>query len=118
MSSLVAVVGCSRMAHVPIKTEDIGPIRINLVPAQPRSLDHVTFIAQPLDAHHVHVSEVSGSLSMPSMDMGNVKITFTPGGHGQFRGSGQFTMAGQWSIHIAAKTNQGSIVEDVPVTIR
>ena len=115
---MVAVTGCSRTTPVSTQTEAIGQIRIDLVPAHPHSLDHVTFVARPQDAHHVHVSEVSGSLSMPSMDMGNVKITFTPGGDGQFRGFGQFTMAGQWSIHVAAKTDKGPIVEDVPVTVQ
>jgi len=77
-------------------------------PAQPRFASKTTFrvtvkqtAGTPVDDGQVEVS-----LVMPLMDMGRNQFTLKPAGIGEYEGTGEFSMAGEWEVVVTA-TAQG-----------
>jgi nitrogen fixation protein FixH len=65
----------------------------------------------------VNRAEVAASLVMPLMDMGKNQFTLRPAGNGEYEGTGEFTMAGEWEVVITAKAggNTGKTTFNVNV---
>ena len=55
----------------------------------------------PVEGAHVEVS-----LVMPLMDMGTNQFALRPAGNGEYQGTGEFSMAGEWEV-IATASAQG-----------
>ena len=48
-------------------------------------------------------AQVELSLVMPLMDMGKNQFALKPAGNGKYEGAGEFSMAGEWEVAIAAR---------------
>jgi hypothetical protein len=74
-------------------------------PAQPKFGRKTNFrvavkrtLGRPVDG-----AQVEASLAMPLMDMGKNQFPLTPAGNGQYTGTGEFNMAGEWEVTVTAK---------------
>jgi len=75
-----------------------------LDPAQPKFGRKTNFrvtlrqtLGTPVDG-----AQVDASLVMPLMDMGKNQFPLKPVGHGEYQGTGEFTMAGEWEVIVIA----------------
>ena len=50
----------------------------------------------------VEGAQVEVSLVMPLMDMGKNQFTLKPAGNGEYEGTGEFSMAGEWEVVVTA----------------
>ncbi len=73
-------------------------------PAQPRFGRKTKFrvavkqtLGRPVDG-----AQVEASLVMPLMDMGKNQFALKPVGNGEYEGTGEFTMAGEWEVVVTA----------------
>ncbi len=73
-------------------------------PAQPKfgrkTNFHVTVkqsLSKPVEGAQVEVS-----LVMPLMDMGKNQFALQPAGNGEYEGTGEFSMAGEWEVVVTA----------------
>jgi len=48
-------------------------------------------------------AQVDASLVMPLMDMGKNQFPLQSAGNGEYRGTGEFTMAGEWEVIVIAR---------------
>lgn len=76
-------------------------------PAQPKSGSKTNFrvavkqtLGRPVDG-----AQVEASLVMPLMDMGKNQFPLKPAGEGQYSGTGEFNMAGEWEVIVTATDN-------------
>jgi len=79
-------------------------ISLAMDPAQPKFARRTTFcvavrqtLGSPVDGAQVEIS-----LVMPLMDMGNNHFALKPMGNGEYKGSGEFSMAGEWEVIVTA----------------
>ena len=47
-------------------------------------------------------AQVEVSLVMPLMDMGKNQFALKPAGNGEYQGTGEFSMAGEWKVIVTA----------------
>ncbi|HVP50503.1 MAG TPA: FixH family protein [Terriglobales bacterium] len=73
-------------------------------PAQPKFGRKTNFrvsikqtLGTPVDGAQAEVS-----LVMPLMDMGKNRFALKPAGNGEYEGTGEFTMAGEWEVIVTA----------------
>lgn len=50
-------------------------------------------------------AQVEAALVMPLMDMGKNQFPLQPVGHGEYQGTGEFNMAGEWEVIVTAKAD-------------
>jgi len=73
-------------------------------PAQPKFGRKTKFrvtlkqtLGRPVDG-----ARAEASLVMPLMDMGKNQFPLKPSGNGEYEGTGEFTMAGEWEVIVTA----------------
>jgi hypothetical protein len=79
-------------------------ISLDLDPPQPKFASKTKFqvrVKQTLGSA-VNDAQVQASLVMPLMDMGKNQFTLNPLGNGEYKGTGEFTMAGEWEVVVTA----------------
>jgi hypothetical protein len=69
-------------------------------------------LGRPVDGAQVEVS-----LVMPLMDMGKNQFALKPAGNGEYKGTGEFSMAGEWEVVVtaSAQVNAGKTTFNVSV---
>jgi len=75
-------------------------------PSQPKFARKTNFrvtVKQTLGTP-VESAQVEISLVMPLMDMGKNQFPVKPVGNGQYEGTGDFTMAGEWEVIVTVST--------------
>lgn len=74
-------------------------------PPQPLMSKKTTFHLTVTDLAGVPISDatVQASLVMPLMDMGKNQFPLQPAGKGEYEGTGQFTMSGEWEAVFTAQ---------------
>lgn len=77
---------------------------LTMSPAQPKFGRKTNFrvsvkqtLGSPVDGAQVEIS-----LVMPLMDMGKNQFPLKPAGNGEYEGAGEFSMAGEWEVVVAA----------------
>jgi len=73
-------------------------------PAQPKFGRKTNFrvtVKQTLGTP-VEGAQVEASLVMPLMDMGKNQFALKPAGSGEYEGTGEFSMAGEWEVVVTA----------------
>ncbi len=76
-------------------------MRIAFDPPQPRMSSKTNFHLWVHGGVHFspeNPAQAQCSLVMPLMDMGKNEVPLKPVGHGEFEGTGQFTMSGEWEV--------------------
>ena len=118
--TLLLCAGCKKKESPPpvpreksaiISTQDApgSPFMMSLVmdPAQPRfgrkTNFRVTLKETPGKA--LEGGRVEASLVMPLMDMGKNQFTLNPAGNGEYQGTGEFNMAGEWEVVVTASAH-------------
>ena len=94
--------GCSR-PNAPLAVE------LKLVPEHPRMVAPITFTVHVADVkgRPIDNAQVSGSLSMKTMDMGKNELSFQPKGDGNYEASRkEMDMSGPWDLNL--EVSQGS----------
>lgn len=78
---------------------------LTTTPANPAVLSQTQFTLQITDAagQPVDGAAVSLDLVMATMDMGPNRVALQSSGGGRYRGTGQFTMAGDWNCQITVR---------------
>jgi len=79
-------------------------ITVTFDPAQPRMSAKTKFRVKVTDLSGAPVSgaQVEASLVMPLMDMGKNQFALPQTGGGEYEGTGQFTMSGEWEAVFTA----------------
>jgi len=73
-------------------------------PTQPRFARKTSFrvTVKQTAGTPVEGAQVEVSLVMPLMDMGKNQFALKPAGNGEYQGTGEFTMAGEWEVVVTA----------------
>ena len=76
-------------------------------PAQPRLGRKTNFrvTVKQTPGRAVDGAQVEASLVMPLMDMGKNRFPLKPAGGGQYSGTSEFNMAGEWEVIVTASEN-------------
>ena len=110
--------GCSHQDKFPAQTQN-ATLQATFVPVHPRVLDTVfiNVVFKPAPATLPHT--MNAMLSMSSMDMGHntIKLTATSK-PGQYAGTFQFTMAGNWTVTIADPTSKATRLLQADVDVQ
>jgi len=79
-------------------------VALTTFPIAPLSLDPTSFSARVVDSAGKPVSgaQVNLSLAMPTMDMGENKVTLHEDAASIYAGTGRFTMSGTWRVTVTA----------------
>jgi hypothetical protein len=74
-------------------------------PAQPKFGRKTNFriVLKQLQGTPVNNAQAEVSLIMPLMDMGKNQFPLQPAGNGQYEGTGEFNMAGEWEVVVTAR---------------
>ena len=78
---------------------------LDIDPAQTkfgRKTNFRVVLKRPLGAP-VNDAQAEVSLVMPLMDMGKNQFSLKPAGNGQYEGTGEFNMAGEWEVVVTAR---------------
>lgn len=78
---------------------------LSLDPAQPKVGRKIKFhvtVRQTL-GRLVEGAQVDASLLMPLMDMGKNQFALKPASSGEYEGTGEFAMAGEWEVVVSAR---------------
>ncbi len=126
---LLLCAGCAPRPATPSTQADTPPEKLNpslhitlgTSPSTPTSLDPTAFIARLTDAAGKPVSRahLSLALSMPSMDMGDnfVQVSETAT-QGTYRGTGRFTMAGDWRAVVSVSAGADRAAQTFSFQVR
>jgi len=115
--ALLLFAGCKKKESAPPQPRDKSAIiatqaapgsafimSLAVDPAQPRFGRKTNFrvtvkqtLGTPVDGAQAEVS-----LVMPLMDMGKNQFALKPAGNGDYEGTGEFTMAGEWEVVVTA----------------
>ena len=115
--ALIFVAGCKKKESTPPKPREKSAIiatkdapgsafimSLTMDPAQPKFGRKTNFrvtvkqsLGTPVDGAQVEVS-----LVMPLMDMGKNQFALKPVGNGEYAGTGEFNMAGEWEVVVTA----------------
>jgi hypothetical protein len=116
--ALIFAAGCKKKETAPPKPREKSAIistqdapgsafimSLALDPAQPKFGRKTNFrvtLRQPLGSP-VDGAQVEASLVMPLMDMGKNQFPLKPVDNGEYQGTGEFTMAGEWEVIVIAR---------------
>ncbi|HEV8524821.1 MAG TPA: FixH family protein, partial [Terriglobales bacterium] len=121
VACLLLLVGCKKQEEQPkseVKKSGIiatqaAPgsafkMSLDLEPPQPQFGDKTRFRVKVSDPAGAPVSgaQVHAKLVMPLMDMGKNEFDLADKGKGEYEGTGEFTMAGEWVATITAKQGE------------
>jgi len=92
---------------------------LELDPPQPKFGDKTRFRVRVADPQGKPVpkAQVHAKLVMPLMDMGKNEFDLADKGNGEYEGTGEFTMAGEWVATITAKQSEKSGKYDFNVMV-
>lgn len=90
------------------------------MPRLPRSLDPAALVVRVTNRMGKPVSgaKVIVSLAMPTMDMGENKVTMNEGAEGTYAGTGRFTMAGAWRVTVSVSEGADSATQAFPLQVQ
>jgi nitrogen fixation protein FixH len=109
--------GCSKKEPAPSKPREKSAIistqaapgsaftmSLAMDPSQPKFARKTNFrvTAKKTLGTPVEGAQVEISLVMPLMDMGKNQFALKPAGNGEYEGTGEFTMAGEWEVVVTA----------------
>ncbi len=116
--TLLVLAGCKKKESAPpVPHEKSAIISTQAAPGSPFIMSLVMDPAQPKFGRktnfHVALKQLQGtpvnnaqaeiSLVMPLMDMGKNQFPLKPAGNGQYEGTGEFNMAGEWEVVVTAR---------------
>jgi YtkA-like len=99
--------GGAKSAIIATQAAPGSPFVMSLVldPAQPKFASRTAFhVAIKQNGAPVNDAQGEISLVMPLMDMGKNQFALKPAGNGQYDGTGEFSMAGEWEVIVTAST--------------
>ena len=115
--ALIFAAGCKKKDSAPPKPREKSAIiatqaapgsaftiALAMDPAQPKFGSKTNFrvtVKQTL-GRPVNGAQVEASLVMPLMDMGKNQFALKPLGNGDYEGTGEFSMAGEWEVIVTA----------------
>lgn len=104
------------------QTADVGPWRMDLQlsPAKPSMTKPMTFTLHIVDQKGQPVSDaqVTGALTMKTMDMGVTQVKFTPKGSGNYETTlKSVDMSGPWNLAIDASAAGTHTKKNFEITI-
>lgn len=125
VAAAVILTGCQTIyppAPKPSANVQSADMRVTLAmrPAHPRQMDPVSFTVMAVDKEGkpVQNAHVSVELVMPFMEMGRNAVAFEPTGPDAYKGSGRFTMSGEWNVVVSVANGADKIVRPFPVRVR
>lgn len=95
-------------------------ISLTYAPDPPRALDLTRFTVHLATLKNAPVDKaaVTLRLSMPQMSMPENQVHMAPAAHGDYVGTGRFTMSGDWQVGIEAHTRQNTVLRAVRIAVR
>jgi YtkA-like len=125
VATLFLGTSCSKQtagqSAVATSSEVSGPLRLQLSvsPTHPSMIKPLTLLLHVTDEQGqlVNDAQVSGALSMKTMDMGATQLKFAAKGNGDYEATTNIDMSGPWTLAIDAAQGSVHVKKSFVVTV-